>query len=718
MASDLVFTVKANTTSAAASFKKLSASILPIKKESDDAAKSMAKMGKTKVTPKADAAQIHKITTEIGRLQEELRHKISLDVNADTRDVQTKIRRLQSTLKTLKSPRIDPQVGTGFVDKIKSALGSVTSGLQRFGSGLADVFRNIGVPLIGAIGVAVTGVGVALGATAVKALNLADQMERAKLQMDSFTHNTTATVKLLAQVQAYADKTPFEFPELASAAKRLLGVGVTAGKIPTQLAKIGDIAAQAGASVDDLALIFAQMTSAGRVNAEDMNQLADRGINAWPTLAKKMHMSVAEVRDLSSKGKLGVAQVKLLWDSLAKGAAGSTGKLADTLSGQISTLKDTVNGVLRQIGNALLPFAKVVVPQLTKGVEGLGAKVLGALPQIIDMIAKGLQGLVDLPGQILRGLASVSLGFMGMVSDIEASLSSLLGGIGLSLRNIPGLGDAAGSMLKASEDLAKSSQASAIKGQTMFAALTIQAQQFDTAVRPLKGKIEEARKIAQQGIVMSVSVQAAQGNIDSLTTKLDKLKRQKPTAEVRANIRDTEAKLARAKEALEWLNVYTAHPKLLAKDLASGKVKIVNGALQKVPKSHNTNLTATDKTGRPTSSAKSNVKDVPSSHSTTLSAKDQASSKARTVKRSVEDIPTSHTTTLHINTVRKTVGGSGSSAKHTGDSGSNVGASSLAVPQVSVYVRDQSLAGLIDIRVNQRAARAARIIHRRDVILT
>ena len=77
--------------------------------------------------------------------------------------------------------------------------------------------------MLGAIGVAVAGIGTALGATAVKALELADSFQRSRTQMNSFVRNMDVTDKLLANIQKYADKTPFEFPELQSAARRLLG---------------------------------------------------------------------------------------------------------------------------------------------------------------------------------------------------------------------------------------------------------------------------------------------------------------------------------------------------------------------------------------------------------------------------------------------------------------------------------------------------------------
>jgi tape measure domain-containing protein len=783
VASDLVFTVKAKTDSAAASFKKLASSISPIKKESDAATKSMTKLGKTKVSPKVDDKQIHKVTQEIKRLQDEMAHRLSLNVNANTADIRRKLTGLRSTLKELQRvPPVTPRINQGPITRgvaalkgkfsalktsigqafatsrlggfaqslasdlstVGGILGGLVSKLGSFGSAVGGIFKSIGVPVLGAALAGVTALGIGIGVTTVKALGLADAFERNKLQMNVFTHNVETTNELLAQVQKYADQTPFEFPELAASSKMLLGIGVRADKVVPQLKKIGDVAALSGAGIQQLTTIYQQMTSAGRLSAGDMMQLVNAGVNAWPILAKTMGKSVAEVRKLSEQGKIGAKDIQRFWDALGSGAEGATTALAGTLSGMISTLKDTVSGVLRDIGTAFLPFTKVIVPEITKAIGGIGGKITGNLPAVIDALAGGLSSLLGLPGQILRGLASVSQGFFAMVSEIQISIARLVFGIATALEGIPGIGakdvqglrDAATAMVAGTNDLDS-------MGKDAFNNLTAAAGKADAAVKPLQDSIEKARQEAQAGIQLKLAldpidksiadtqskikqfthnknvakldadkkywdtkIKAAQGDLAKLKTqranvKLDakaaplkkkisdataqlaRLKAKKATPEIRAKITDLENKVRSANHKLAVINVRKANPKL---DANSQRFK--------------DKVAAAERKLRETSGKKATPK---------IDVHSNASSVANSTSNTLRNIPDE---TVYVNVYTKNHSMGGFSPNNP----AAAAGSSMVAPQVSLYVRDEKLADLVDIRVNQRVTRAARVIRRRGVV--
>lgn len=784
MASDLVFVVKAKTDSAAASFKKLASSILPIKKESDDAAKSMAKINKTKVAPKVDDSQLKKLNAEIHRLQEEMRNRLQVNPRANVRDLQSKINGIRSSIRELSRTQVTPKANLGpitrgvaalkgqfsrmgaalantrlgnFAQKVGSDLstvggiiGGLANKLGAFGGAVGGLFKSIGVPVLGAALAGVTALGVGLGITTVKALDLADAFERNKLQMNVFTHNVETTTTLLAQVQKYADQTPFEFPELAAASKMLLGVGLAADKVVPQLKKIGDIAALSGAGVQQLTVIYQQMTSAGRVNAGDMNQLVNAGINAWPVLAKTMGKTVAEVRKLSETGKIGAKDIQRFWDALAKGAGGATEALSQTFSGMVSTLKDTATGVLRDIGTALLPFAKTIVPQITKAVQGIGGKITGNLPTVIDMLAGALTGLLGLPGQILRGLASITQGFMGMAAGIQRSIADLVSGLSTALNSLPpwlkGKLDTSG-LDKAAESLRAAADASQAKGGQLFDTLTTAAGKADAAVKPVVAGIEKARQEAQAGIQLKLKldpveksitaveakikqftknkasakldadktywdrkIKAAEAELAKLktqkadikldaqaapfkakirdaTAQLSRLQAQKSTPEIRAKITDLEAKVRSAEHKLAVINVRKANPKLDA-DSRAFKSKVAD-AERKL-------RDADKKRANPKINVSSNAASVASSTTRALNG--------------IQD------ENVYVNVYTRNHSMGGFAPNNPAAAGQSVSGQSLAAPQVSITVRDEKLADLVDVRVNQRAARAARIIHRRDVV--
>lgn len=692
--SPLVFDVQAKVAGAVAGFKRLASSITPVTRDAEAASKAIDKVGSAKIKPTADTTAIHKIKTEIGRLFEEISRAKSLDVNADTRQAQAKIRQLQATLRTLSRTSVEPQVGTGWRAKIGDALDSVKSGLASVGSGFASVFKSIGLPVIGAAGVAIAGIGTALGATAVKALSLADSFERSKLQMNSFVRNMKITDTLLANIQRYADRTPFEFPELQSAARRLLGVGTSAKAIPKQLALIGDVAAQSGAAVDDLALIYAQMISTGRVSAEDMNQLADRGVNAWGALSEATGKSVADLRKLGEQGKLGAKDIQALWDQLGSGAKGATGALADTLSGQISTLKDTVNGILRDIGTALLPIAKVIIPQFQKGAEGLGAKIAAALPGWIDALLTGAASLIDLGGQFLVGLKNVSVGIVQWIGEFQRSMGAAL--VGFS--HIPGLGD----LKQAGEDLQKAGD------QTVLASgqIAINWNKWIAAYNQGAAKAKNAISATKLQAALSISTGKATQDLDKIKSKWKAAKaaveRDPANPKLKARAEELDRKRKQAKAWLDQLNRYVANPKLLAKDLASGKVKYVKGQLVSV-KDRNVDIVGHDKTGAATRSAKGNLASVKDKHVTITATYRVHKSKG---------------TTADIGPIADAALAPVSSRAFLRSLAEILSTPAPAVaPTVVIQVRDEKLADLVDVRVNGRATHAAKVIGRRRAVL-
>lgn len=787
MASDLIFTVKAKTDSAAASFKKLSSSIVPIKKQSDDAAKAMGKLGKTKVQPKIDDKQIHKVTEEIKRLQAEMAHRLSLNVNANTADIRKKITGLRSTLRELnRVPPITPRVTTGpitrgiaalkgkfsalgsaigqsrlgtFAQRLGSDLstvggiiGGLASKLGQFGSAFGGILKSVGVPVLGAVLAGVTALGIGIGITTIKALDLADAFERNKLQMNVFTGNVETTTKLLGEVQKYADQTPFEFPELAASSKMLLGIGINANKVVPQLKKIGDIAALSGANVQQLTTIYQQMTSSGRLSAGDMMQLVNAGVNAWPILAKSMGKTVGQVRKLSEQGKIGSADIQKFWDALASGAEGATTALAGTFSGMVSTLKDTATGVLRDIGTSLLPFAKVIVPQITKAVSGIGGKITGNLPKVIDLVTGGLTALLGLPGQILSGLAQITQGFTSMVSGIQRSLADLVSGLATTLGSLEPLINLLGGTIdtsgltKAADGLRTAADQTDAAGKKGFDALTTAANKADAAVKPVVDGIEKARQEAQAGIQLKLQldpinkgideaqakikqfthnknnakldadkrywdqkIKAAKGDVAKLKAQkanvildakaaplksklasakkqLDHLKTLRPTPEIRAKMTDLQSKIRRSAHALAVLNVKRANPKLDANSAAfKRKVSAAEAALRKT----------NGKKATPKIDVHSNAGAVASSTTRTLNAINDENVYINVITR-------------RTNEKRQAAGG--------GQQASDFAATSMVAPQVSLTVRDEKLADLIDIRVDQRVARASKIIRRRGLV--
>jgi tape measure domain-containing protein len=652
--SDLVFNVRAQTSSAVAGFKQLAASLKPVEKDAAAASKSLAAINKQKVAPKVDDHEITALTKEVARLQDEMRDAVKLDVNADTRKIQSKIRGLQSTIRTLKqSPTITPKVNTSFLTKLKT----VGAGASTFFENLSNVVGGLG-PIVSAVGQAAVGAARGIFGLVQTSLNLADAADRSRNTLKLFLGTFKEADKELKALTKFAAETPFELPEIKQSAQRLLGVGMSAKKTNQALKVLGDTAAAFGTDLEGVTTVWSQMMSAGKVNSEDMNQLVDRGIPAWKELGKAMGKTVPELKKMASEGKLGTEALDALFKQLGKDYAGQMKTQSGTFSGMVSTFKDAVNGLLTDIGEAILPFAKALMPAIQKAFEGFGRDVKSNLPGVIDAIAAGLQGLVKMPGMILRGLAGLTQGFLSTIASIEQSVGGLLMGLASALANIPGMGDAASALAKSALELKQAGAITAIQGNRAFEDLILKAAEADAALKPVADAIEKARQEAQKGVRLKIKNDAT-ASLKEANEQLKKLGRQKSTPKVDADIRRFKRQKAEAQAALDKLNRTKATPK--------------------------------------------------------VDVKSNANTVAAATKRELANIP-DETVRIIVRREEQQVNKGRSGPQVDIDGLTTSAAAQLAPPQIAVYLRDEKLADLLDVRINGRATRAVRTVRRRGLI--
>ena len=497
------------------------------------------------------------------------------------------------------------------------------------------------------------------------------------------------------------------------------------------------------------------MVSNGRVSAEDMNQLADRGVNAWGMLSKATGKTVSDLRDLSSKGKLGAHDIQLLWDTLGKGAEGATDALAKTLDGQLSTLKDTLNGTLRDIGNALLPIVNSIMPGIQKNAEGFGDKIKANLPAIVDIAAQIATAFVDLPGVILRSLAAVSLGISNMAAGVQDTVATLMATLGKAFMNIPGMGDFGVELFKGAELLDSAADLTRKAGGDAFNSLTDSAKKADAATKPLAANIEKARQQAQGALKLDAETKALDTKISDAQKKVEqfkknkanpkldadksywdkklkaaeadlkKLKGQKADVVFKADAAPFKKKIAEANAGLAKLRGKKATPEINAKidafkkkraaaihDLAVLNVKKANPKLDANSAAFKKKVDAAEAKLRKTNGKKATVH---------VDAKNTASATIHKVDSDRAALD-GKSATVTIKTRRTTIG------RQPGSGNTPVGAMApmayvpapvvnVAAPQITLHLRDERLADLIDIRVDGKAARAAHVVGRRRGVL-
>ena len=200
---------------------------------------------------------------------------------------------------------------------------------------------------------------------------------------------------LMADITKLAAKTPFEIGDLSQNTAALLATKQVGERdVLPMLKKLGDAAAgstEGFASMPRVVRAISQMLSKGKLQAEEMMQLAEAGIPAWSALADKMGISTAKAQELGQKGKLGIKEIMLLVDGLGDKYAGLAAKQSKTFEGLRSTISDNVTIALAK---ATRPIYDRITGIMAKMVEVMDSPAFqGMIDSVTDKISLAIKWL-------------------------------------------------------------------------------------------------------------------------------------------------------------------------------------------------------------------------------------------------------------------------------------------------------------------------------------
>lgn len=250
----------------------------------------------------------------------------------------------------------------GNVENFQRSLNQIKKETKSLESALKTVATRGGIAF-GALG---AGIGAAVAQAA--------KFESINTQFEVLIGNAEGAQKALDELKDFSASTPFEFESIAKAGQQLLGFGFAADELRPKLEEIGNVAAAVGKPIDEIGLIFGQVSAAGKLTGERLLQFQERAIPIGPAIAKTLGVAESSVKDLVSKGLVDFATFEKAFSSLSqKGgiAFGALDKQSQTVSGQFSTLKDNVSLLVADFGTEFLPVVKSVVSSLVDFIQVL-----------------------------------------------------------------------------------------------------------------------------------------------------------------------------------------------------------------------------------------------------------------------------------------------------------------------------------------------------------
>ena len=235
--------------------------------------------------------------------------------------------------------------------------------------------------------------GVIGGATALK--SLASQIVRVRGEFQSMqTAIETMVGKdvasgLMAQLKEMAKISPLTLTDMVNAEKMMLGFNIQAEDTVRYLQALSDISMGDSVKFKSLTLAFSQMSAAGKLMGQDLNQMINAGFNPLQIIAEKTGKSIATLKDEMSKGAVSAEMVQQAFID-ATSAGGKFYQMSEnaskTINGQLSMMQDALDNAFNEMGQA------------SEGVIMEGIQLTTTLIQNYETVGKVLVGLVSTYG--------------------------------------------------------------------------------------------------------------------------------------------------------------------------------------------------------------------------------------------------------------------------------------------------------------------------------
>lgn len=231
--------------------------------------------------------------------------------------------------------------------------------------------------------------GVIGGVTALK--QLASEIIRVRGEFQSMDTAIETMVgkdmanRLIPQIKELAKISPLTVSDMVGAEKMMLGFNIQAEDTIRYLQALSDISMGDSVKFKSLTLAFSQMSAAGKLMGQDLNQMINAGFNPLQIISEKTGKSIATLKDEMSKGAVSAEIVQQAFiDATSAGGKfyNMSSNASKTINGQISMMEDALDAALNDIGKA------------SEGIIMGGIQATTSLIQNYETVGKVLVGLI------------------------------------------------------------------------------------------------------------------------------------------------------------------------------------------------------------------------------------------------------------------------------------------------------------------------------------
>lgn len=333
---------------------------------------------------------------------------------------------------------------TGDSSDYEKAVKDAEKSTEDFQKSTTSLSSRLAGGLKKGLSVAATAIGAvsaALGAGVAAGVKYNATIEQYQTSFEVMTGSAEKAVEVVDRLKKLGAETPFELPDLAETTQLLMNYGFTADEAIERMQMLGDISQGSADKMQRVATAYGQMSSAGKVQLEDVKQMIEAGFNPLQEISESTGESMQSLYERISDGTLAVDEITAsMQRATSEGGKyfQSMEKQSQTINGLISTLKDNAQQLL---GEVIQPLSK-----------GFRTEVLPAAINAIDELTtafqeRGSQGLIEAGGGIV---ADIILGIARAAPSIITMATQLIQSIVTNLNtNLPQIMAAGGQILTA-----------------------------------------------------------------------------------------------------------------------------------------------------------------------------------------------------------------------------------------------------------------------------
>lgn len=192
--------------------------------------------------------------------------------------------------------------------------------------------------------------------------------------------------KLYADIKEFGDKTAYDTTTMLGKGKEMLAYGIEGKNVMELMGIIGDIAGGNTNNFSGLSYAISQSLAAGKLNAQDKNQMVNYGLNPLEFVAKDQGISVAEATKLMSDGKI---TADMLMDAMRLAVSegerffNGTNALSDTYEAMSGQLESAWNNLEVAAGEK---YNAVRKDGMTKEIETLTGENASKMKKAYEMV--------------------------------------------------------------------------------------------------------------------------------------------------------------------------------------------------------------------------------------------------------------------------------------------------------------------------------------------